>query len=75
MCARDLDKEAARIASMGRPMLVEAILTIDCGFPVDLTQDALATLSVERLRHLYLALQLRAAEARAKPRRRRSAAH
>lgn len=43
---------------MGRAALVQAILEVDCDFPVDFTDDGLRSLSLEKLRHIYLALIL-----------------
>ena len=43
---------------MGRAALVQAILEVDCDFPVDFTGDDLRSSSLEKLRHIYLALIL-----------------
>ena len=43
---------------MSRSALSRAILDMDCDFPVDFTERQLRTLSMEKLRHVYLALIL-----------------
>jgi len=43
---------------MGRADLVREILRVDCDFPVDFTEEHLRSLSLEKLRHVYLALIL-----------------
>ncbi|OPX25007.1 MAG: hypothetical protein B1H04_00920 [Planctomycetales bacterium 4484_123] len=48
------------VATMDRQGLIKAILTVKCTFPVDLTEEFLQGLSIERLRHIYQALSLRA---------------
>jgi len=54
------DTQNERVATMDRRALIKAILTMECNFPVDLTEEFLQTLSIERLRHIYQALSLRA---------------
>ena len=41
---------------MDRRELIESIMRVDCGFPVDFTPEYLSTLSEEKLRHVYVAL-------------------
>ena len=43
---------------MDRAALSRAILSMDCDFPVDFTDKQLHKLSMEKLRHVYLALIL-----------------
>ena len=62
MDRRKRDAQDGSVASMNREALTEAILTIDCGFPVDLTPEALDRFSLERLRHVYMAMQMHAME-------------
>lgn len=56
------DGNGDEIASMDRKGLMRAILAIECDFPVDLTEEFLTTLSIDKLRHIYLALRMRAKE-------------
>jgi len=56
MAAEQLDQRITQAASMGKIGLVQAIRNMQCGFPLDLSDDYLNGLSLERLRHLYLAL-------------------
>ena len=46
------------LAPMDREDLIRTILSLDCNFPVDLTEDYLHALSMERLRHICTALRL-----------------
>ena len=41
---------------MDRRELIESIMRVDCGFPVDFTPEYLSTLSETKLRHVYIAL-------------------
>jgi hypothetical protein len=50
------DTNADVIAEMDRDALTRAILSIECEFPVDLTEESLRPLSLEKLRHVYAAL-------------------
>lgn len=50
------DTNADAIAGMDRDALTRAILSIECEFPVDLTEESLRPLSLEKLRHIYAAL-------------------
>ncbi len=43
---------------MDRGALTQAILSLECDFPVDFSAEYLRSLSMERLRHIYLALYL-----------------
>ena len=43
-------------ASMDRRELIESIIRVDCGFPIDFTPEYLSTLSDTKLRHIYVAL-------------------
>ncbi len=54
------DAQDDSVASMDREALSEAILNIDCGFPVDLTPEALGRFSLERLRHVLMAMRMHA---------------
>ena len=56
MCPEQTDADASRVATMDREALTRAILTIECEFPVDLTEEILVHMSLEKLRHVYLAL-------------------
>ena len=69
MCAQQTENDPDEIASMSRKRLIRAILTLECDFPVDLTEEFLHSASTGRLRHIYLALRMRAGEPQSKCRR------
>jgi hypothetical protein len=48
------------VASLDKPTLTKQFLAFRGNFPVDFTPEFLETLSVERLRHIYVALCLQA---------------
>ena len=48
------------VASMDKPALTRQFLTFRGNFPVDFTPEFLDRLSVDRLRHIYVALCLQA---------------
>ncbi len=52
--------QVQQIAAMDRPALVQAIRTMECPFPIDLTPQYLDGLNLEELRHIYLALRMHA---------------
>jgi len=52
---------------MDRCKLSRAILDMDCDFRVDFTEKQLRHLSMEKLRHVYLALVLHGKSGRPKP--------
>lgn len=58
MSPRKREATPESIASMDRESLIQAILTVKCGFPVDLTPEDLNQFSLERLRHIYMALRM-----------------
>ena len=58
MAPQKIDRTAAEVSSMDRSQLSRAILDMDCDFPVDFTEKQLRKLSMEKLRHVYLALIL-----------------
>jgi hypothetical protein len=60
MRSRQVEVEPERIATMSRRSLIRAIGAVDCGFPLDFTPEYLTSLNLDKLRHLYLALCLRA---------------
>jgi len=47
---------ADQIAAMDREALTRAILSLHCDFPLDLTEELLQSLNLEKLRHVYVAL-------------------
>jgi hypothetical protein len=59
----DIDALACQIHAMSRPQLIDAIRTCRCPFPVDFTDDFLATCALDRLRHYVLGLKMYAARA------------
>ena len=50
------DKIITELATMDRHALVNAIMNLECEFPLDFTDQYLLTLTEEKLRHLYMAL-------------------
>ena len=54
----EMDRTVTDVTSMDRDTLTQAILEMDCNFPVDFTAKQLRSLTLEKLRHVYLALQL-----------------
>ena len=56
MRSKRIDTNTDRIAAMDRTALTRAILSVECDFPVDLTEEFLARQSLEKLQHIYLAL-------------------
>ena len=53
------DQIINEIANMTRPQLVKLLRGLQCGFHLDFSDEYLASLSVERLRHIALAASLR----------------
>ena len=54
----DVDSMICLIASWDHQTLKQQFLTFDSSFPVDLTPAFMDALSVDRLRHIFLALYL-----------------
>jgi hypothetical protein len=61
----DIERIAARIATLGRREITRHLLQFNAGFPMDFTPDYLARLPLDRLRHLLLAAYLHRARRRA----------
>ena len=55
---QQIDELVSQIAVMDRPTLADHFRNYPARFPIDLTDDFLETASVERLRHLFLAICL-----------------
>jgi len=53
------DEIISKIANMTRPQLVTLLRGLQCGFHLDFSDEYLASLSVDRLRHIALAASLR----------------
>jgi hypothetical protein len=49
------EKLACTIASMNRESLARMLREMQCGFPMDFTDEYLDSLSLERLQHIVLA--------------------
>lgn len=49
---------AARIAAMDRSHLIALLKDMHCSFPIDLTDEFLQSINLERLRHIVLATSL-----------------
>lgn len=53
-----VDELVSVIAVMDRPALIDQFRSYPARFPIDLTDEFLRSASVERLRHIFLALCL-----------------
>ncbi len=58
MAGDRMDTTLADVASMDRATLSRTILSLDCDFPLDFSEGQLERLSLEKLRHVYVALCL-----------------
>lgn len=58
LLAQDIERLLQGVAEMDRPHVVHALHAVPCPFPIDFTDDYLATMSIERLRHLLVAVCL-----------------
>lgn len=60
MSTKSLDQQITEAADLNVNALIDIILKLDCGFPIDLSPEYLSSLSLDRLQHLYMALLLHA---------------
>ena len=58
--AHQLDELICLVAVLDRPTLIRHIRNYRASFPVDFTDDFLETSSIERVRHIFVALCLQA---------------
>ena len=58
MVPQSVDQMASRLARMDRDGLVRTLRQMRCNFNLDFTEEFLASISVERLRHITLAAAL-----------------
>ena len=56
MTQRSMEEVIQELATMDHAGLIQALMNLDCTFPVDFTLEYLRGLDEEKLRHLYLAL-------------------
>jgi hypothetical protein len=56
MAQQSIEEVIQKLATMDHAGLVQALMNLDCDFPVDFTLEYLRELNEEKLRHLYLAL-------------------
>jgi hypothetical protein len=56
MMQQSIEEVIQELATMDHAGLIQALMNLDCTFPVDFTLEYLRTLDDEKLRHLYLAL-------------------
>lgn len=61
------DSLTTQAALTDREVLINAILGMDCDFPVDLTTDYLEGLTTKKLRHVHTALCAQAGKHAAPP--------
>jgi hypothetical protein len=54
--AQSIEEVIQELATMDHAGLIQALMNLDCDFPVDFTLEYLRELNEEKLRHLYLAL-------------------
>ncbi len=50
------------VSSLDRPALVDRLLSFDGAFPIDFTDEYLQQLSIDRLRHILVAVCLQAGQ-------------
>jgi len=60
MQAQSLEEYAKQIAVMPRPHLIAMLRGLDCDFKLDFTDEFMASVSLERLRHITMAALLHA---------------
>ncbi|HRK30730.1 MAG TPA: hypothetical protein PLD59_06595 [Tepidisphaeraceae bacterium] len=53
-----IEQLVTTISAMSRPVLIEQFRSYPARFPLDLTDDFLQSASIERLRHIFLAVCL-----------------
>lgn len=58
MQGQQVEDLVGRITVMERPNLVALLREMNCDFQIDFTDDFLASISLERLRHIVLAASL-----------------
>lgn len=46
------------VAALDRPAIVSQLHSFQASFPIDFTEDFLSTVSLDRLRHIFVALCL-----------------
>lgn len=56
MTQLSIEEVIRELATMDHARLIQALMNLDCTFPVDFTLEYLRGLNEEKLRHLYLAL-------------------
>ena len=62
MTARQAEVLAGEITGMDRPSLIRTLRGLECNFDMDFSDEALAEMAMDRLRHIVLAAALRAHE-------------
>ncbi|MCY2928297.1 MAG: hypothetical protein NTV86_02145 [Planctomycetota bacterium] len=55
MSQTEIEKLVTDLAAMGRKDLIDRLHAVPCGFPLDFTEEFLASVSLHRLRHIVLA--------------------
>jgi len=60
MSANRIDQFIRNLAAMDRPALIKMLQSLCCQFELDFSDEYLNSLSLERLRHVILAVGLRA---------------
>jgi len=58
MTVSRVDRLTSRIAQMDRPALVKALRGLRCDFEIDFTDEYLNSISLTRLRHIFLAAMM-----------------
>lgn len=48
------ESNIVKIAVMGRQELIQKLLAMRCGFPIDFSREFLESISLEHLRHIVL---------------------
>ncbi len=62
MVGKEFQSLTDRIAEMDRPSLIEALRGLECDFKMDFDEEFLTEVSIERLRHILLAVCMHAHE-------------
>jgi hypothetical protein len=58
LASAQVEKLICLVAALDRPAIVSQLHAFQASFPVDFTEDFLRTVSLDRLRHIFVALCL-----------------
>ena len=60
MVVGQMEELALKLSGMDRTGLISALHALNCDFPIDFTEKYLNSISLERLKHVVLAVSLHA---------------